>query len=90
MNVDTDCILACRCVSIDGDADRVVYFALEGGRLRLYDGDRIAVLAARLINSLLAKLGAAGPQLKVWRRRQSRPASLFCWRPLSGNEVGHD
>lgn len=29
-----------RCVSLDGDADRVVYFASDGGRLQLYDGDR--------------------------------------------------
>lgn len=29
-----------RCVSIDGDADRVVYFAFKDGRIQLYDGDR--------------------------------------------------
>lgn len=54
-----------RCVSIDGDADRVVYFLSDAGKLRLYDGDRIAVLAALLFNQLSAQLGKAGPKLKM-------------------------
>ena len=29
-----------RCVSIDGDADRVVYFTLGAPRVQLFDGDR--------------------------------------------------
>lgn len=54
-----------RCVSIDGDADRVVYFLSDGGKLKLYDGDRIAVLAALLFNQLSAELGDLGPALKM-------------------------
>lgn len=36
-----------RCVSIDGDADRVVYFFTdENNKFHLLDGDRIATLYA--------------------------------------------
>lgn len=36
-----------RCISIDGDADRVVYFfADENNQFFLLDGDRIATLYA--------------------------------------------
>ena len=36
-----------RCVSVDGDADRVVYFFTdENGKFNLLDGDRIATLFA--------------------------------------------
>lgn len=44
-----------RCASLDGDADRLVYYFLEGDTFRLLDGDRIATLAA----SFLADLGRA-------------------------------
>lgn len=43
-----------RCVSIDGDADRIVYFYLdENSRFHLLDGDRIATLVAGYIKELL-------------------------------------
>lgn len=35
-----------RCVSVDGDADRIVYyFTDENGTFHLLDGDRIATLS---------------------------------------------
>ena len=47
-----------RMASMDGDADRLVYFSVEaGGGVRLVDGDKIAVLFARFIK---AQLHAAG------------------------------
>lgn len=55
-------MIPCRCVSIDGDADRIVYFSPTGkGNFTLLDGDRIAVLAAILINSLVEKLRQSSP-----------------------------
>lgn len=43
-----------RCVSIDGDADRVVYFYTdELGKFHLLDGDRIATLIASYLKNLL-------------------------------------
>lgn len=36
-----------RCVSVDGDADRIVYFFTdENNQFHLLDGDRIATLLA--------------------------------------------
>ncbi|XP_017861382.1 PREDICTED: phosphoacetylglucosamine mutase [Drosophila arizonae] len=43
-----------RCVSVDGDADRVVYFFTdETGQFRLLDGDRIATLVAGYLMDLI-------------------------------------
>lgn len=43
-----------RCVSIDGDADRVIYFYLdENNKFHLLDGDRIATLIAAYLKELL-------------------------------------
>ena len=43
-----------RCVSFDGDADRVVYFYTDkSGVFRLLDGDRIATLIAGYLKELL-------------------------------------
>ncbi|KAJ3189280.1 Phosphoacetylglucosamine Mutase [Gaertneriomyces sp. JEL0708] len=43
-----------RCCSLDGDADRIVYwYAGEDGRFKLLDGDKIATLAAQLIMTLV-------------------------------------
>ena len=59
--------MLCRCASLDGDADRLVYFqsALDG-QLQLLDGDRIAVLAALLIRDILDRLphDAASPSVR--------------------------
>ena len=46
----------CSCASIDGDADRIVFFSPSPSGFTLLDGDRIAVLAALLINSLISEL----------------------------------
>ncbi|XP_024935454.1 phosphoacetylglucosamine mutase isoform X2 [Cephus cinctus] len=48
----------CRCVSIDGDADRVVYYYVdEKAKFHLLDGDRIATLVAGYFKELLNKSG---------------------------------
>ncbi|XP_012525464.1 phosphoacetylglucosamine mutase [Monomorium pharaonis] len=47
-----------RCVSIDGDADRVVYFYIDGNnKFHLLDGDRIATLVAAYLKELLETSG---------------------------------
>merc|ERR1719260_273628 len=46
-----------RCVSVDGDADRVLYYYKSGHGFRLLDGDRIATLIAGHIKQLLANSG---------------------------------
>jgi phosphomannomutase len=44
-------------VSLDGDADRLVYFRLtDGGAMQLFDGDKIAALLAAYICDLLHQL----------------------------------
>ncbi|KAF2657998.1 Phosphoacetylglucosamine mutase [Lophiostoma macrostomum CBS 122681] len=49
-----------RCCSLDGDADRVVYyFKDEGGVFRLLDGDRIATLVASFLGKLVEQSGLA-------------------------------
>lgn len=54
-----------RCASLDGDADRLVYFrpgGSGGNALQLFDGDRIAVLTALLLRDLIRQLPSdAGP-----------------------------
>ena len=54
--------MACRCASLDGDADRLVYFRRHGDELELFDGDRIAVLAALLVTGILKMLPATEQQ----------------------------
>eukprot|EP00891_Asterochloris_glomerata_P002729 jgi/Astpho2/2729/fgenesh1_pm.00050_%23_7_t len=54
-----------RCASIDGDADRLVYFSQSDSSLRLFDGDRIAVLAALLIHDLAQDLPQSFSRPKV-------------------------
>lgn len=47
-----------RCVSVDGDADRCVYFFVDGsGQFQLLDGDRIATLIADYLMDLVKKCG---------------------------------
>lgn len=44
-----------KCASIDGDADRVVYFYIDDQKIfHLIDGDRIATLAAIYFKELIA------------------------------------
>ncbi|XP_033324475.1 phosphoglucomutase 3-like protein nst [Megalopta genalis] len=48
-----------RCVSIDGDADRVIYFYVdENNKFHLLDGDRIATLIAGYFKELLQELNS--------------------------------
>jgi phosphoacetylglucosamine mutase len=43
-----------RCVSIDGDADRIVYYYTDKyNKFHLLDGDRIAILVAAYLKELL-------------------------------------
>ncbi|MCJ1371430.1 Phosphoacetylglucosamine Mutase [Loxospora ochrophaea] len=54
-----------RCASLDGDADRIVYYFIDSdGTFRLLDGDRIATLAALFIGDL-AKSAGLSEKLKV-------------------------
>ncbi|XP_022917833.2 phosphoacetylglucosamine mutase [Onthophagus taurus] len=47
-----------RCASVDGDADRVVYYFIdENGQFHLLDGDRIATLVAGYLKDLLSDIG---------------------------------
>lgn len=49
-----------RWASYDGDADRILYYFVEEGKVfRLLDGDRIASLAATFIGELVNKAGLA-------------------------------
>ncbi|GBF88939.1 phosphoacetylglucosamine mutase [Raphidocelis subcapitata] len=56
-----------RCCSIDGDADRVVFFTKRAGKFVLLDGDKIATLAAVFLRRLLASLPPAlvSPPLRI-------------------------
>ncbi|MCJ1312667.1 Phosphoacetylglucosamine Mutase [Agyrium rufum] len=54
-----------RCASLDGDADRIVYYFIDkDDNFRLLDGDRIATLAALFIGDL-AKSAGMMEKLKV-------------------------
>ena len=54
-----------RCASLDGDADRIVYYFVDSDEtFRLLDGDRIATLAALFIGDLAKHAGLA-EKLKV-------------------------
>lgn len=47
-----------RCVSIDGDADRIVYYYVdEMKKFHLLDGDRIATLTAEYLKELIEASG---------------------------------
>lgn len=47
--------------SLDGDADRLIYYYLQDGKtFRLLDGDKIAVMVAQFIGDLVRKAKLAG------------------------------
>lgn len=55
-----------RCCSLDGDADRIVYYFIDQDKkFRLLDGDRIATLAASFIVDLIAQSGLDKKNLKI-------------------------
>ena len=58
-------MLSARCASLDGDADRLVYFTQQDGTFQLFDGDRIAVLAALLVRDILNDLPLPADSIKV-------------------------
>jgi phosphoacetylglucosamine mutase len=51
------------CCSLDGDADRIVFFSSSGGKLTLLDGDKIAVLIGMFIQNELEKCYSANASL---------------------------
>lgn len=54
-----------RCASLDGDADRIIYYFVDSdNHFRLLDGDKIATLAATFIGDLSRNAGL-GEELKV-------------------------
>ncbi|KAH0536585.1 hypothetical protein FGG08_006543 [Glutinoglossum americanum] len=54
-----------RCASLDGDADRIVYYFIDSDNsFRLLDGDKIATLAASFIGDLAKSAGLAD-KLKI-------------------------
>ena len=51
---------------MDGDADRLVYFVMrKSGHAQLFDGDRIAVLAATLLDRILHERPGADASVRV-------------------------
>jgi len=52
-----DLVTGTRCVSVDGDADRVLYYFQSPEGFRLLDGDRIATLVAAHLKQLLSEAG---------------------------------
>ncbi|KAI5279709.1 Phosphoacetylglucosamine Mutase, partial [Ascosphaera acerosa] len=49
-----------RCASLDGDADRLIYYFTDaGGIFRMLDGDRISALAASFLGELARAAGIA-------------------------------
>jgi len=67
-----------RFVSIDGDADRVVYFFCDSAGFRLLDGDRIALLLVRYLASLLKKAGIEDLRLGLVQTAYANGASTAC------------
>ncbi|GAQ90768.1 phosphoacetylglucosamine mutase [Klebsormidium nitens] len=64
--VTLDELRAGRGASLDGDADRVVFYHCdEEGGFKLLDGDKIAVLAAGFVNEQLQALGDEGRRWRV-------------------------
>ena len=54
-----------RCASLDGDADRIVYYFVDDAHtFRLLDGDKIAILAASFIGEL-ARTAGVSDRLKI-------------------------
>ncbi len=73
----SECLSECRCASLDGDADRLVYFTQQDGTFQLFDGDKIAVLAALLVRDILNDLHLPAESIKVSLSCQSLPSWLW-------------
>jgi phosphoacetylglucosamine mutase len=55
------------CASLDGDADRIVFFNVIDGQMRLQDGDKIACLLCRFLQAEYQALQADAPSLPTIR-----------------------
>lgn len=65
-----------RCVSVDGDADRVVYYYMdENNKFHLLDGDRIATLIAGFLKEALEETGVEGLALGLVQTAYANGAS---------------
>ncbi|CAK0863311.1 unnamed protein product [Prorocentrum cordatum] len=65
-----------RFVSLDGDADRIVYFFFaDSGAFQLLDGDRIALLLAHFLAKLLREAGIEGLRLGLVQTAYANGAS---------------
>ena len=73
----SECLSECRCASLDGDADRLVYFKQQDATFHLFDGDKIAVLAALLVRDILNDLHLPAESIKVSMSCLSFPSSLW-------------
>lgn len=79
--------LSCgRWVSFDGDADRVVYFFSQGG-FCLLDGDRIALLLASFVKSLLTAARAEDLQVGLVQTAYANGASTERAKQELGDSV---
>ena len=59
---------AVRCCSLDGDADRLIYYYnKDGSQFRLLDGDKIACLVAMYFNDLVKMAGLSDAMPSVTR-----------------------
>jgi phosphoacetylglucosamine mutase len=61
----TDLVEGKRYATVDGDADRLMYFFNDGSGFSLLDGDRLALLLADFMAELLAQAGLASDQLQL-------------------------
>lgn len=67
-----------RYVSVDGDADRIVYYFSQQGTFRLLDGDRIALLLVHYLAKLLKEAGIEGLRLGLVQTAYANGASTAC------------
>lgn len=73
----SECPSECRCASLDGDADRLVYFTQQDSTFQLFDGDKIAVLAALFVRDILTDLQLPAESIKASLSCLSLPAWLW-------------
>lgn len=66
-----------RCCSIDGDADRIVYFTKVEGKLELLNGDKIACLLAHYINKIYTSQNNEKPTIGLIQTAYSNGASTL-------------
>jgi len=83
-NVDTSSI---RGASLDGDADRLVYYyGGDGAKFKLLDGDRLALLFAHYVAQLMKEGGLSGPRLGLVQTAYANGASTAYAKSVLGEE----